>query len=256
MPASAAATSTTSTASAPAPHDAEAVIHLANKHDWSNTAVSNAAERTAIQAIGDALAGTGRPFLIACRRRRPGSGPAGHRGRPVAVPRPGLAPRRQREPRPRVRRPRRAHREPALRADRARRARPRVHRARRRDRPGEGRLRLPGRRHEPLGGRAPVRRGPHGRARPGEGTGGLPGCTPSPRRAWRPARSPKRSARAFDLPVASIDPDDVQGHFGWIGGFFGMDLSATSAATRELLGWTPTGPTLIEDLDAGAYSPR
>jgi nucleoside-diphosphate-sugar epimerase len=62
--------------------------------------------------------------------------------------------------------------------------------------------------------------------------------------------------RAFDLPVASIDPDDVQGHFGWIGGFFGMDLSATSAATRELLGWTPTGPTLIEDLDAGAYSPR
>ena len=48
----------------------------------------------------------------------------------------------------------------------------------------------------------------------------------------------------------------MQGHFGWIGGFFGMDLSATSAATRELLGWTPTGPTLIEDLDAGAYSPR
>jgi hypothetical protein len=35
-----------------------------------------------------------------------------------------------------------------------------------------------------------------------------------------------------------------------------MDLSATSTATRELLGWTPTGPTLIEDLDAGAYSAR
>jgi hypothetical protein len=33
-----------------------------------------------------------------------------------------------------------------------------------------------------------------------------------------------------------------------------MDLAATSAATRELLGWAPTGPTLIEDLDAGAYS--
>ena len=60
--------------------------------------------------------------------------------------------------------------------------------------------------------------------------------------------------RAFGLPVASIAPDEVQRHFGWIGLFFAMDLAARSAATRELLGWTPTGPTLIEDLDAGAYS--
>src|SRR5215470_7798015 len=62
--------------------------------------------------------------------------------------------------------------------------------------------------------------------------------------------------RAFDLPVTSIAPDDVQGHFGWIGTFFGMDLAATSTATRELLGWAPAGPTLIEDLDAGAYRAR
>ena len=44
---------------------AEAVIHLANKHDWSNPAASSAAERAAVQTIGDALAGTGRPFLFA-----------------------------------------------------------------------------------------------------------------------------------------------------------------------------------------------
>ena len=50
-------------------------------------------------------------------------------------------------------------------------------------------------------------------------------------------------------------PDDVQGHFGWIGTFFGMDLAASSAVTRELLGWTPVGPTLIEDIDAGGYTP-
>ena len=61
--------------------------------------------------------------------------------------------------------------------------------------------------------------------------------------------------RAFDLPVASIAPDDVEGHFGWIGMFFAMDLTATSAATRELLGWTPVGPTLIEDINAGGYAP-
>jgi hypothetical protein len=60
--------------------------------------------------------------------------------------------------------------------------------------------------------------------------------------------------RAFDLPVTSIDTNDMPTHFGWIGMFFGMDLSATSTATRELMHWTPTGPTLIEDLDAGAYS--
>src|SRR5439155_21868804 len=62
--------------------------------------------------------------------------------------------------------------------------------------------------------------------------------------------------RAFDLPVTSINPDDVADHFGWLGTFFAMDLAATSAMTQELLGWTPTGPTLIQDLDAGAYSAR
>jgi len=44
---------------------ADAVIHLANKHDWSNPAASAAAERASVQTIGDALTGTGRPFLLA-----------------------------------------------------------------------------------------------------------------------------------------------------------------------------------------------
>src|SRR5882757_2965085 len=57
--------------------DAEAVIHLANKHDFSNPAATNAAERAGVQTIGDALVGTGRPFLLA-------SGTAGLTlGRPV-----------------------------------------------------------------------------------------------------------------------------------------------------------------------------
>src|SRR5260370_18048508 len=46
---------------------AEAVIHLANKHDWSNPAASSAAERAAVQTIGDALVGTNRPFLLPSR---------------------------------------------------------------------------------------------------------------------------------------------------------------------------------------------
>jgi hypothetical protein len=31
-------------------------------------------------------------------------------------------------------------------------------------------------------------------------------------------------------------------------------MSASSAHTRELLGWTPSGPTLVEDIEAGAYA--
>ncbi|KRB47024.1 SDR family oxidoreductase [Terrabacter sp. Root181] len=58
----------------------------------------------------------------------------------------------------------------------------------------------------------------------------------------------------LDVPVTSIDPADAAAHFGWLGGFIGLDSLASSAATRELLGWQPTGPSLIEDLDAGHYT--
>src|SRR6202790_2745038 len=44
---------------------AEAVIHLANKHDFSDPAASSAAERAAVQTIGDTLVDSGRPFLLA-----------------------------------------------------------------------------------------------------------------------------------------------------------------------------------------------
>ncbi|PCN48596.1 3-beta hydroxysteroid dehydrogenase [Curtobacterium sp. 'Ferrero'] len=57
------------------------------------------------------------------------------------------------------------------------------------------------------------------------------------------------------LPVTSIDPADAEEHFGFIGRFFAMDMSATSEATRELLGWEPTGVGLLEDIAGGAYFP-
>lgn len=55
------------------------------------------------------------------------------------------------------------------------------------------------------------------------------------------------------VPVDSIAPEDAAAHFGWIGMFFGADVPASSSATQELLGWTPTGPTLRDDLEAGYY---
>ena len=59
--------------------------------------------------------------------------------------------------------------------------------------------------------------------------------------------------RGLDIPVTSIAVEDAAGHFGWIGGFFAADAPASSAKTRALLGWEPTEPGLIEDLDAGHY---
>src|SRR5665213_2003119 len=53
----------------------DAVIHLANKHDFAHPEVSNLAERNAVETLGDALAGSNRLLLIA-------SGVPGMRGRP------------------------------------------------------------------------------------------------------------------------------------------------------------------------------
>ena len=58
----------------------------------------------------------------------------------------------------------------------------------------------------------------------------------------------------LNLPVISLTPDEAPTHFGWLAMFAGLDLPASSAKTRELLGWEPTGPGLIEDLKHMDYS--
>lgn len=59
--------------------------------------------------------------------------------------------------------------------------------------------------------------------------------------------------RHLDVPTTSVGFDDVASHFGWIGGFFGLDIPASSTLTQESLGWMPTHPGLMEDLEAGYY---
>jgi nucleoside-diphosphate-sugar epimerase len=59
--------------------------------------------------------------------------------------------------------------------------------------------------------------------------------------------------RHLDIPVASIAPEDAPAHFTWMAGFIGADSPASNTLTRELLGWEPTGPGLIEDLEQGHY---
>ena len=59
--------------------------------------------------------------------------------------------------------------------------------------------------------------------------------------------------RGLDVPVASLSPEEAAEHFGWMAGFVSMDMPASSAKTRERLGWNPTGPGLIADLEAMDY---
>ena len=55
--------------------------------------------------------------------------------------------------------------------------------------------------------------------------------------------------RHLNLPTASVPAED----FGWLGQILAVDQPASSALTRELLGWRPVQPGLIEDLDKGHY---
>ena len=235
--------------------EADAVIHLANKHDWSNPAASGAAERAAVQTIGDALIDTGRPFLLA-------AGTAGlAQGRP-ATEDDASAAHGPNSPRGGAENLALEFVDRGVRTVSVRFA-PTVHGARdhgfiaviagiARERgvsgyPGDGtkrwaavhrsdaaRLVAAGLEKAPAGARL------HAVAEEGITTREIA----------------EAIGHAFDLPVTSIAPDDVADHFGWVGRYFAMDLAATSTATRQLLGWTPTGPTLIEDIDTGGYSAR
>lgn len=232
---------------------ADAVIHLANKHDFANPAVSNAAERAAVQTIGDTLTGTGRPFLLA-------SGVAALAdGRPATEedPSPFHGPDS----------PRGGSENLAFEfVDRgvhavSLRFAPTTHgmgdhgfiaaitaaarRAGVSGYPGEGANRWAAVHRSDAARmvRLGLEKAPAGARLHAVAEQGIP-----------TREIAEAIGRVLGLPVESVASEHVQDHFGWIGTFFAMDMAATSAATRQLLGWTPAGPTLIEDLDAGAYS--
>ncbi len=59
--------------------------------------------------------------------------------------------------------------------------------------------------------------------------------------------------RGLKIPVVSIAAEEAAGHFGWLGHFVGWDIAASSAKTREKLGWNPSGPGLLTDLQNMRY---
>jgi nucleoside-diphosphate-sugar epimerase len=59
--------------------------------------------------------------------------------------------------------------------------------------------------------------------------------------------------RGLKAPVVAMSPEEAAGHFGWLAMFAGFDFPASSAQTQKRLGWRPTGPGLIADLEQMRY---
>jgi nucleoside-diphosphate-sugar epimerase len=62
-------------------------------------------------------------------------------------------------------------------------------------------------------------------------------------------------ARILGLPAVSLTPEQAAEHFGdpFMARVFAADAPVSSETTRTLLGWTPTHPTLLEDIETGDY---
>lgn len=231
---------------------ADGVVHLGFKHDFSDMAEAGRTERAVVTALGEALADSGRPLVIASGigLLAPGrllteddrpvvSGPEGPRGGGESL---ALS-----------------FAEKGVRSVSARFA-PTVH--------GEGdhgfvaELARVAREHGVVGHvgdganlwpavhrhdaaalvRLALESAPAATVVHGVAEGGVP------------TRSIAEAlGRRLDLPTASIAPEDVPAHFGWIGSFFALDIPASSERTRRLLGWEPGGPGLLADIEAGHY---
>ncbi|WP_335979401.1 SDR family oxidoreductase [Streptomyces sp. CA2R106] len=232
---------------------ADAVVHLANKHDFADQAGTNKAERGAVQAITDALAGSGRPFVVA-------SG--------LAFLTPGrVATEQDRSPFHGVDSLRGGSENLALEAVErgvgtvVTRFAPTVHGA------GD---------HGFLAGIVATARDRGVSAYIGDGTDRWAAVhRGDAARVVRLALDREVAAgttlhaaaedgiptrriaevigRGLGLPVVSVPVGEAAGHFGWLAKFYGTDMAASSEATRTVLGWTPQGPSLAEDLDGGHY---
>ncbi|HEY0217373.1 MAG TPA: SDR family oxidoreductase [Cellulomonas sp.] len=232
---------------------ADAVIHLAFNHDFSDYVGAGRTERAAVETFGDTLAGTGKPFLFASGMAgtapgvlltedapRPADDPAAPRGGGEALALSFVD---------------RGIRPVSLRFS------PTVH--------GEGD-------HGFTAVLAGVARERGTAAYVGDGSNRWPAVhrrdaahlvrlavehadEVSVVHAVAEQGIPTREIAealggALDVPVSSVAPEAAVEHFGWIGRFFSADIPASSALTRERLGWEPTHPTLLEDIAAGHYT--
>lgn len=231
---------------------AEAVVHLANKHDFAHPGVSDRAERAAVQAIGEVLAGSDRPFLLAAgvaalatgrpaveSDRSPWHGPTAPRGgsenlalelvekgvHSVSV---RFAPTVHGEG---------DHGFIAIIAEAARRRGASAYIG-----DGSTRWAAVARVDAARVVRLAVEQAPAGTVIHAVGEEGI-----------RSRDIASAIGEGLGVPTESISAEEGIERLGFVGRFFGADAAASSAATGELLGWTPTGPTLLDDIRAGYY---
>jgi nucleoside-diphosphate-sugar epimerase len=229
---------------------ADGVVHLGYHHDFSQMAEAAVMDRAAIDVLGDSLTGTDGPFVIASGTL--GLAP-GRVGTEQDVPDPGLHPRIANAAAAL------AYAERGVRASAVRFA-PTVHGA------GD---------HGFIATLVAVARDRGVSAYVDEGTNRWPAvhrldAADLVRRVVddAPAGSTLHAVaeegiaartiaeaigRGLGLPVSSIPAEGAEEHFGWIGRFFGADAPASNTLTRQLLGWEPTRPGLVADLDEGHY---
>src|ERR1022692_603845 len=240
--------------------DSDGVIHLAFQHEVAfggNFAAAAAADRLAVEAMGAALADSDRPFVLA-------SGVLGLTAGQVSTEGDGLVPSAAVRANPAGRRSATALLALSLRGIGVRssvlRLPPTVHGdgdrgfvatlvgiARQRGMAGyvgDGTNRWPAVHRSDAArlARLAVEAAPAGSVLHAVGDEGVP---------FREIA--QAMGRHLGIPTASVAPANAGEHFAHLGHFVALDSPATAAATRELLGWEPTGPSLLEDLEQDHY---
>ncbi|MGG1552113.1 SDR family oxidoreductase [Paenibacillus ferrarius] len=209
---------------------ADGVIHLAFKHDFSNFAESLAMDLRAVVAMGAALEGTGKPFIITAHANGIASENAviGLAERGVRTSIVSLAPS--------------VHGEqdkgfvPQL-----------IHTARTKGfsayvEDGSNRWPAVHRLDAATLYRLAVEAAPAGSRLDGVGDEGIP---------FRDI--PASIGRHLNLPVVSISREEAEAHFGFLGVLAALDIPRSSVQTQDLLGWRPVQLGLLEDLEQGHY---
>lgn len=226
---------------------ADGVIHTAFIHDFANYAAAAEVDRRAIEALGDALAGSGRPLVVTAGVLRP---PAGTLATEDMAADPGLPRRSEVTALPFAARGVRVsvvRLPPTVHGDGDHGFVPELIRIARATGVaayiGDGHNRWPAvhRLDAAQAFRLAVEQAPagarvHAVAEEGVATRDIAAVI----------------GRRLGLP---IEPRPVT-HFGWLGPFFGLDVPTSSALTRARLGWTPVQPELLADLDGPHYLPR
>jgi nucleoside-diphosphate-sugar epimerase len=237
--------------------EADGVIHLAFKHDSMRTgdfAGAVAVELAVVNAFGDALAGTGKPFVMSS-----GLGAVGGLGRPATEldpPTSSIGGRAEAETLA-VGFAERGVRSSVVRLP------PITHSSL--DRHGFARVLISLARQRGVAGYA------------GDGTNRWPSVhtldaarvyrlalekAPAGTR-WHPVGDEgialREIARSIGdhlgLPTGSVPADELREHFGFLAMLLALDIPASSPETRRVLGWEPVHPGLLEDLDKGDYFP-